>query len=152
MSRDAYAQSLRAYCGTTGTVTCFSFPMALLVSLRREIHELELGAHAAVVLRYDELRHADGETLLARHRHNRWIADAGDEYARLQILGPLVVTTAGGKTVSLGPYQRLSMFDGVAYVDDRVFAFTDIQQEDWYVHDADEHWPAMRISFHRTGP
>jgi hypothetical protein len=44
------------------------------------------------------------------------------------------------------------MFDGVAYVDRRVFAFTDIQQRDWYVHDAGEHWPAMRIAFHPTGP
>jgi hypothetical protein len=108
--------------------------MPLLVSIGRETLKLELGAHAAVVLKYDELCHADGE------------------FATLEILGPLVVTPAAGKTPSLGPYQRLSMFDGVAYVDRRVFAFTDLQQQDWYVHDIDMHWPAMRVSFHRTGP
>jgi hypothetical protein len=126
--------------------------MPLLVSIGRETLKLELGAHAAVVLKYDELCHADGETLLARHRNNRWLAEAGEEFATLEILGPLVVTPAAGKTPSLGPYQRLSMFDGVAYVDRRVFAFTDVQQQDWYVHDVGVHWPAMRVSFHRTGP
>ena len=126
--------------------------MPLLVSLRRETQERELGAHAAVVLKYDELRYADGERLLARHRNNRWIAQVGEEFARLVIVGPLVVTPAVGETPTLGPYQQLSMFDGVAYVDGRVFAFTDIQQQDWYVHDVGAHWPAMRVSFHGTGP
>ena len=60
--------------------------------------------------------------------------------------------TASGKTLTLGPYQRFSMFDGVGYVDRRVFAFTDVQQQDWYVHDAGVHCPAITISFHRTGP
>src|SRR5262245_20246536 len=116
--------------------------MPLLVSIRRELHELELGAHAAVVLKHDELLYSDGERLLARHRNNRWIAGSGEEFARLEILGPLVVAPAAGKT-PLGPYMRLSMYDGVGYVDGRVFAFTDIQQQDWYVHDAGAHWPAI---------
>ena len=127
--------------------------MPLLINLARETLKLELGAHASVDLRYDELRTGDGESALARHRNNRWIGDNRQEFATLEILGPLVVTTtASGKTVTLGPYQRLSMFDGVAYVDRRVFAFTDVQQRDWYVHDAGAHWPAMKVSFHRTGP
>jgi hypothetical protein len=87
--------------------------MALLVSLRRELHQLELGAHGAVLLEYDQLCLAEGETPLARHRHNRWIAETDEEFATLEVLGPLVVTTPDGKTLSLGPYQRLSMFDGV---------------------------------------
>jgi len=45
---------------------------------------------------------------------------------------------AAGNTQKVGPYMRLSMYDGVGYVDGRVLAFTD--------------WLAMRISFHRTGP
>ncbi|HET7366289.1 MAG TPA: hypothetical protein VFJ70_22145 [Burkholderiales bacterium] len=126
--------------------------MPLLVSVRRELHELEFGAHPALVLRYDELRRSDGETPVVRHRNNRWIADTGEEFATLEILGPLIVTPAAARTPPLGPYQRLSVFDGVAYVDGRVFAFMDVQQQDWYVHDAGAHWPAMRISFHRTGP
>jgi hypothetical protein len=104
------------------------------------------------VLKYDELCSSEAERSLARHRNNRWIAGTGEEFATLHILGPLVVTTAGGKPLTLGPYERLSMFDGVAYVDGRAFAFTDIQQGDWYMHDVGAHWPAMRLVFHRTGP
>ena len=47
-----------------------------------------------------------------------------------------------------GSWQYL----GQAHVDGRAFAFTDVQQRDWYMHDAGAHWPAMRLSFHRTGP
>ncbi|HET7366122.1 MAG TPA: hypothetical protein VFJ70_21310, partial [Burkholderiales bacterium] len=63
----------------------------------------------------------------------------GEEFATLEILGPLIVTPAAARTPPLGPYQRLSVFDGVAYVDGRVFAFMDVQQQDWYVHDAGAH-------------
>jgi len=49
----------------------------------------------------------------------------------MEILGPRVVAPAAGNTQKVGPYMRLSMYDGVGYVDGR---------------------PAMRISYHRTGP
>jgi hypothetical protein len=91
--------------------------MPLLLSLGRETLKRELGARPAVVLKYDELCQADGETLLARHRINRWIAEPDQEFATLEIVGPLIVTPIAGETPSLGPYLRLSMFDGVAYVD-----------------------------------
>ena len=41
---------------------------------------------------------------------------------------------------------------GVGYVEGRVFAFTDLQNGDWYVHDAGVHWPTIRVAFHQTGP
>jgi len=126
--------------------------MPLLINLARETLKLELGTHASVVLRYDELRTGDGESVLARHRNNRWIGDNRQEFATLEILGPLIVSAVTGRAQTLGPYERFSMFDGVGYVEKRVFAFTDIQQHDWYVHDAGAHWPAIKISFHRTGP
>jgi hypothetical protein len=126
--------------------------MSLLVSLRRETHARELGAHEEVVLAYDELRSSDGRTLLARHLHNRWFVEGGDQYPMLEIVGPLTVTTVSGQSRTMGPYENLTMFDGVAYVEKRVFAFTDVQQGDWYMHDVGAHWPAMKITFHRTGP
>ena len=122
--------------------------MSLLISLRRTNEELELGAFASIQLTYDELRNEDG-SLLARHRNNRWYGE-GEEYSSLEIIGPLIVKGPSGET--LGPYMNSSMFDGVSYVDRRVFAFTDVQREDWYVHDAGAHWPELKISFQRTGP
>ena len=123
--------------------------MSLLISLRRGNEELQLGAYPAVLLTYDQLLQVDDGSLLATHRNNRWYAE-GEEYSSLEIIGPLIVRQPSGE--NLGPYTNASMFDGVAYVDGRVFAFTDIQQHDWYMHDVGAHWPAMRISFHRTGP
>jgi hypothetical protein len=122
--------------------------MSLLISLKRGNEELQLGAFAEVVLMFDELR-AEDNSFLARHRNNRWYAE-GEEYSSLEITGPLVVKGPSNKV--LGPYMNSSMFDGVSYVDRRVFAFTDVQREDWYVHDAGAHWTEMRIAFHRTGP
>jgi len=80
--------------------------MPLLISLGRETRKLELGTHTAVVLKSDELLTANGESVLARHRHNRWIGDNREEFASLDILGPLVVATISGQTLTLGPYER----------------------------------------------
>lgn len=123
--------------------------MSLLVSVKRGSQELHLGAYAAVLLTYDQLLHAADNSVLATHRNNRWYA-GGEEYHTLEVVGPLVVSQPDGK--SLGPYMNASMFDGVAYVDRRVFAFTDVQREDWYVHDAGAHWRELKIAFQRTGP
>jgi hypothetical protein len=128
--------------------------MPLLISLSRETQqEHDLGSHEAVELTIDEMRVASGGALLAKHRHNRWMpAENPEPYARLHIDGPLSITGLKPDDRVLGPYQDFAMFDGVGYVENRVFAFTDLQQQDWYVHDVGRHWPCIRINFHRTGP
>src|SRR4051812_37705521 len=124
----------------------------LLVSLARDTFHLEIGAHSAVVLRVDEMLDAEG-TQLAKHLHNRWLAPKSEEqFARLQIAGPLVVSADVPGAKELGPYDDCSMFDGVAYVDGRAFAFADVERHDWYVKDAGGHWKVLRVRFHRTGP
>lgn len=102
--------------------------MALLVSVRRHVEdELPLGKYPGLVLRYDELCRADDQSLIVKHRNNRWYTEEGEEYATLDV-------------------------DGVAYVDKRVFAFTDVQKQDWYMHDVGVHWREMSILFRPTGP
>lgn len=124
--------------------------MPLLVSLRRESASVELESVDRLALTRDELHRSNGErSLLARHRHNRWMkADDAEPYVRLQVLGPLVVTGDGPAAERVGPYRTLSTFDGVAYVDDRVFGFFDAQHQDWYVVDVGEHWKELIIAFH----
>lgn len=125
--------------------------MALLVSVRRHVEdELPLGKYPGLVLRYDELCRADDQSLIVKHRNNRWYTEEGEEYATLDVVGPFTIKGPGGET--LGPYTTLSMFDGVAYVDKRVFAFTDVQKQDWYMHDVGVHWREMSILFRPTGP
>jgi hypothetical protein len=127
--------------------------MALLVDLKWGEKQLSLGAHEEIILGFDEIRAAGGDGLLARHRHNRWIAEQnGEQYPTLEVVGPLIIVSHTGAQAPLGPYQNLSTFDGVAYVEGRVFAFTDLQTRDWYVHDRGVHWPSMKVVFHRTGP
>src|SRR3954463_5573968 len=123
--------------------------MALLVSLRRRIEEHELGAYSELILTIDELRRAEDDSRIVRHRNNRWYPESGEEWSTLDIIGPLVIKDS---TKTMGPYATLSMFDGVAHVDNRVFAFTDVQRRDWYMHDVGEHWNEMRILFQKTGP
>jgi hypothetical protein len=126
--------------------------MPLLLSLTRESQIHDLGTHQAVEVTFDDLR-VFGGPMLAKHRHNRWIAaDGGDSYSHLEIEGPLVITGVTPDAKVLGPYQKYSMFDGVGYVDRRVCAFTDLQNGDWYVHDVGKHWPSLKIIFHETGP
>ena len=125
--------------------------MPLLVSLDRGTSQLELGAHEVLTLTGEEL-HGQDKQLLAKHRHNRWLPDHDHEaYVRLQIVGPLVVVAPGPEARKLGPYQKFSTFDGVAYVEDRVFGFWDLTHSDWYVVDAAAHWRQLQICFHASG-
>ena len=126
--------------------------MPLLVSLDRETSEIELGAHDVVMLTGEELYRVNGDKrLLAKHRHNRWMPENDvDPFVRLNIVGPLIVTAPRSKTKQLGPYQKFSTFDGVGYVENRVFGFWDVTQKDWYVVDAAAHWRELRICFHPT--
>jgi hypothetical protein len=124
--------------------------MALLVSLRRQLEQLEIGAFDALVLGYDEVRVEEDNSRLIKHRNNRWYSEEGEEYATLDIIGPFMATGPNGE--KLGPYSTLSMFDGVAYVDSRVFAFTDVQHGTWYMHDVGVHWKAIGLVFKATGP
>lgn len=126
--------------------------MALLVSLQRSVEKIELGAFEVLRLVDDDLYEGEGEKrLLARHRHNRWMkADDPEPFVRLEIAGPLLAY--GPADMKLGPYQHFSTFDGVLYVENRVFGFWDAQHKDWYIVDAGEHWKELFISFHTTEP
>jgi hypothetical protein len=127
--------------------------MPLITSLRTDEARLELESVDELLLSADELfaMHRDGRTLIARHRHNRWMKEQGnpEAFVRLQIQGPLVVASSSEKRC-LGPYLRFAMHDGVLYVEDRVFGFWDVQHRDWYIVDIGAHWKELRISFHPT--
>ena len=126
--------------------------MPLLLSLGRETQTIDLGAHEELVFTIDELKPANGR-VIARHRHNRWLHDTNSEpYARVDVIGPLNIRAVGKQTRLYGPYAHFSTVDGVAYVDRRVFAFADLQQRDWYVHDAADHWRGLQLLVHTTGP
>jgi hypothetical protein len=52
----------------------------------------------------------------------------------------------GGKPRTFWPYLHFSVVDTVLYVDQRVFAFWDRQEDDWYLHDDGRHWAKVVIA------
>jgi hypothetical protein len=126
--------------------------MPLLVSLSRPAAKRDVGTFKQVALGADELYERDGEDrLLARHRLNRWFAaEDNDPYVSLDIVGPLTASGGQDPASPLGPYQHMSTYDGVLYMDDRAFGFWDRVNQDWYIVDAGVHLKEVRLSFHPT--
>jgi hypothetical protein len=50
------------------------------------------------------------------------------------------------KSRSFGPFERFSSVDGLAYTDDRVFAFADARIGDWFCYDDGRHWALMVVT------
>ncbi len=127
--------------------------MALIVSLDRGAMKLDLGDYEAVTLVGNEVHVPDeGNSVIARHIHNRWIPDKqhADSYMTLNIAGPLEVSARDGRDARLGPYYSFSMTDGILYVEGRVFGLWDAQNKDWYLKDTGAHCRRFRVSFHPT--
>ena len=127
--------------------------MPLITKLRTDEARLELESVNELMLSADELfaLHENRRTLIARHRHNRWMQEDEnpDTYVRLEVQGPLIVRSSNEERC-LGPYMKFAMHDGVLYVDDRVFGFWDVPHRDWYIVDIAAHWKELRISFKPT--
>jgi len=122
----------------------------MIVSLARDAHRKDLGTFHELLFDQDEVRTTDG-TVLATHTHNRWREKGeGEPFLRLDIIGPLIVRAGDGEASALGPYLHFSTIDGVAYVEQRVFAFWDLQHRDWYLVDVGRHWKSLTLS--RAGP
>ena len=127
--------------------------MALIVSLDRGAIKLDLGDFDCVSLVGNEVQVPDkSDAVIARHIHNRWIADQGeaDSFMSLNIAGPLIISAQDGREAKLGPYYSFAMTDGVLYVEQRVFGLWDAQNKDWYLKDASSHCRRFRISFQAT--
>ena len=117
----------------------------MIISLARDAHKKELGTYHELVFQQDELQTAEG-TVLATHMHNRWREQGeGETFLRLDIIGPLTVRGGDAQARTLGPYLHFSTVDGVAYVEQRVFAFWDLQHRDWYLVDLGRHCKSLRL-------
>ncbi len=116
----------------------------MILSLKRDVRQKELGTFAELVFDRDEVRTIDA-TVVAIHAHNRWREDAtGETFLRLEIIGPLIIFGGDGEA-KLGPYLHFSCVDGVSYVEQRVFGFWDLQHRDWYIVDLGLHWKSLKL-------
>lgn len=107
------------------------------------------GPFAAVRLDGDTVRAAEDRALIARHREHQWEVE-GERYFRLDC--PSRVSIHFERPVQalhsrgFGPFERFSAVDGIAYTDDRVFAFVDPKVGDWFCYNDGQHWPVMVVS------
>ena len=90
---------------------------------------------------------ADGP-VLARHIRHQWEIE-GTSYYRLDCTARVTIKFTGGKVPTsreFGPFNRFSAVDGLAYTDDKVFAFLDEKVSAWLCYDAGQHWPIMVVT------
>ena len=113
-----------------------------------------VGPFQAIRLDGDSVREVVGRTLVARHREHQW--EVGDErYFRLDATARVRVhferPSQGSLSRQFGPYERFSAIDGIAYTDDRVFAFVDPKVGDWFCYNDGQHWPVMIVTDASSG-
>jgi hypothetical protein len=121
--------------------------MPLNVTLSRDPEKVELGTFHELRLSESELRSPDREHPVARHIQHRWHLEShGESFARIDIAGPLKLRIASGETA--GPYLHFHLINGVAYVDNRIFGFFDLQARDWYVVDLGTHSETITMVAH----
>jgi hypothetical protein len=93
------------------------------------------------------------DRIVARHREHQWEFE-GERYFRLDATTRVSVhfehtrsrPNTAAKSRSFGPYERFSAVDGIAYTDDRVFAFVDARVGDWFCYGDGRHWPVMVVT------
>jgi hypothetical protein len=84
-------------------------------------------------VRFEGSRILEGESgrVIAEHLSHGWSVD-GEEFLRLDAAGPVSVTWEG-HAATPATTGHLSSVNGVAYIDRRILAFVDRQQNDWYL-------------------
>ena len=97
----------------------------------------------------DSVREVQNHTLVARHLQHQWEVD-GERYFRLDTTTRVHIhferPPQGAYSRQFGPYERFSAIDGIAYTDDRVFAFVDPKVGDWFCYNDGQHWPIMVVT------
>lgn len=108
-----------------------------------------LGPFHGLRLDGDSVREVRNHTLVARHRQHQWDVE-GERYFRLDATTRVHIhferPPQGAYSRRFGPYERFSAIDGIAYTDDRVFAFVDSKVGDWFCYNDGQHWPIMVVS------
>lgn len=111
-----------------------------------------VGPLEAVRLDGEALYDARSGKVLARHREHQWEVE-GQRYFRLDASTPVRihferVAQQGplpSRSREFGPFERFSSVDGIAYTDERVFAFVDARIGDWFCYDDGRHWSVMVV-------
>jgi hypothetical protein len=108
-----------------------------------------LGPFAAIRFDAESLRETVNGAPVAIHRDHQWHVGT-EKYFRLDTTTRVhchferLTQNEGSKR--FGPFEQFSAIDGIAYVDDRVFAFVDTKIGDWFCYEDGHHWEVMVVS------
>jgi hypothetical protein len=95
------------------------------------------------------IRDLPADKLVARMTNHQWEVEGEsffrlDASSRVRIHFERDVITA--KSRPFGPYGNFSTVDGIAYVENRVFAFVDGKVGDWFCYDDGRYWAVMIVT------
>lgn len=113
----------------------------------------QVGPVTSVRIDAESMHDGTGAKLIARHREHHWEVE-GERFFRVDMTTRVRIhferarpaADAPTKSRSFGPYERFSAVDGIAYADDRVFAFVDARVGDWYCYGDGRHWAVMVVA------
>jgi hypothetical protein len=108
---------------------------------------LRKGPFGRLVLEAQALRSEAHESLVATHRHARWVLPDG-YFVRMRIHGPLTVALVRPKDppLAFGPYTLVAFADGVAYGDGVAFAYSDAEMLTWFGARDDRRWKRLQLA------
>jgi hypothetical protein len=112
------------------------------------------GPFHAIRLDGDSVRESNNGSLVAHHHDHHWEIQ-GERYFRLdatsrvhihfeQIADDMPVPQRTSR--QFGPYERFSAVDGIAFTNERVFAFVDSKVGDWFCYEDGQHWRVMVVT------
>lgn len=108
-----------------------------------------VGPFEAVRFDGDTVRDPVQRALIGRHLEHQWEVE-GKRYFRLDCPSRVRIhfeqPRLGTASREFGPYERFSAVDGIAYTDERVFAFVDPKVGDWFCYNDGQHWPIMIVT------
>ena len=115
--------------------------------VRPQADPLPSGPYREVTFMRDELI-ADGE-VPAKYIEHRWQVRGVDaRFSSVEFGGPIDVyfeRKDAQRSKACGPYDTFRLMDGIAYAGGHVFAFFDIERQDWYSSALGQHWLKMTI-------
>ena len=110
-----------------------------------------VGPFQAVRIDADAVRDAANDEVLGVHREHQWEVQ-GVRYHRLDSSSRVRIhfegagRDAAAASRGFGPFDRFSAVDGVAYTDDRVFAYVASGGGEWYCYEDGRRWRTMVVS------
>lgn len=118
-------------------------PIVLTFQTKAGNERISKGPYSSIRLEGGLIREHAGGPVIASHFPEGWKVD-GKDYLRVDSDASVMVVWDGCPPgVPPGSTGHFSSVDGVAYIDRRIFAFVDLERNDWYLKREGYHRPVL---------